>query len=144
MSILSKAFKPDNFESHKTPKLSYMNIWGLPSNFIVSESFLEWKSPDILVLCKINLDDTIDSGNFYVRPYLSLIQKDLGTHMHGLKVNVKEGLPFRTELISRKLCRFLLMFLTCFTSLSVLLLFPLMIIFFLFVNTFWFYFIQHR
>ena len=144
MSILSKAFKPDNFESHKTLKLSYMNIWGRPSNFIVSESFLEWKSPDILVLCKINLDDTIDSGNFYVRPYLSLIQKDSGTHMHGLKVNVKEGLPFRTELISRKLCRFLLMFLTCFTSLSVLLLFPLMIIFFLFVNTFWFYFIQHR
>ena len=144
MSILSKAFKPDNFESHKTPKLSYMNIWGSRSNFIVCESFLESKSPDNLVLCKINLDDTIDSGNFSVRPYLSLIQKDSGTLMHGLKVNMKEGLPFRTDFISRKLCRFLLMFLTCFTSLIALLLFPLMITFFLFVNIFWFYFIQHR
>ena len=35
-----------------------------------------------------------------------------------------------TEFISRKLCRFLLMFLTGFTSLSVWLLFPLSIIFF--------------
>ena len=30
-------------------------------------SFLESNSPDILALCKTNLDDSIDSGNFSVR-----------------------------------------------------------------------------
>ena len=47
---------------------------------------------------------------------------------------------FCTGLISRKLCRFLLMFLTSFTSLSVLLLFPLLITFVV-MHSFWFYFI---
>ena len=54
-----------------------------------------------------NLDDSIDSGNFSVRGYLPVIQKDSTTHMHGLAVYVKKGLPFCTGLISRKLCRFL-------------------------------------
>ena len=40
------------------------------------------------------------------------------------------------SLISRKLCRFLLMFLTGFTWLSILLLFPLSITFFIFVHGF--------
>ena len=40
----------------------------------------------------------MDSGNFSVRGYLSLIQKDSGTHMHGLAVYIKEGLPFPREL----------------------------------------------
>ena len=48
---------------------------------------------------------------------------------------------FCMGLISRKLCRFLLTFSTGFTSLSVLLLFPLSITFFSFVHGFWFYFI---
>ena len=30
------------------------------------KSFLESNSPDILALCEINLDDSIDSGNFSV------------------------------------------------------------------------------
>ena len=51
---------------------------------------------------------------------------------------------FCTGLISRKLCRFLLMFSTGFTLLSALLLFPLSITFFVFVHGFWFYFIQYR
>ena len=51
-------------------------------------------SPDILALCKTNLDDPTDSGNFSVRGYLSLIQKDSTTHVHGLTVYLKEGLPF--------------------------------------------------
>ena len=42
-------------------------------------------------------DGTIDSGNFSVRGYLPLIQKDSSTHMHGLAVYVKEGLPFAQE-----------------------------------------------
>ena len=62
------------------------------------ESFLESNSPDILALCETNLDDSIDSGYFSVRGYLPLILKDSGTHMHGLAVYVKEGLPFERDL----------------------------------------------
>ena len=100
MAILSKACKPDNSESHKSLKLSFANIWGLPSNFFDCESFLESDSPDILALCDTNLDDSIDSGNFSVRVYLPLIGKDFSTHMHGLAVCVKEGLPFSRDLSS--------------------------------------------
>ena len=120
MAILSKACKPDNFESHNSLKLSFTNIRGLRSNFVDCESFLELNSPDILALCETNLDDSIDSGNFSVRGYLPLIQKDSSTHMHGLAVYVKEGLPFARD----------------FTSLSVLLLFPLSITFFLVMHGF--------
>ena len=62
------------------------------------ESFLESNSPDILALCETNLDDSIDSGNFSVRGYLPLIQKDSSTHIHGLAVYVKERLPFARDL----------------------------------------------
>ena len=127
MAILSKACKPDNFELRNSLKLSFMNIRGLRLNFLDCESFLKSNSPDILPLCETNLDDSIDSGNFSVRGYLPLIRKDSSTHMHGLAVYVNGGLSFCTGLISRKLCRFLLMFSTCFTSLSVLLLFLLLI-----------------
>ena len=98
MAILSKACKPDNFESHNSLKLSFMNIRGLHSNFVDCESFLESNSPDIFALCETNLDDSIDSANFSVRGYLPLIQKDSSAHMHGLVVYVKEGLPFAQEL----------------------------------------------
>ena len=94
MAILSKACKPDNFESHNSLKLSFTNIRGLRSNFVDCESFLESNSPEILALCETNLDDSIDSGNFSVRDYLPLIQKHSSTHMHGLAVHVKGGLPF--------------------------------------------------
>ena len=50
------------------------------------------------LLCKTNVDDSIDSGNFSVRDYLPLIQKDSSTHMRGLAVYVKEGLPFAWDL----------------------------------------------
>ena len=43
------------------------------SNFVECESFLESNSPDVLALCEINLDDSIDSGNLSVRDYLPLI-----------------------------------------------------------------------
>ena len=46
-------------------------------------------------------------------------------------------------LVSRKLCRFFLMFSTSFTSLSILLLFPLLITFFVLMHSFWFCFTQH-
>ena len=86
--------KWDGFESHNSLKLSFINIWGLLSNFVQCESLLESNSPNILALCETNLDDSIDSANFSVRGYLPLIQKDSTTHMHGLAVYVKEGLPF--------------------------------------------------
>ena len=98
MAILSKACKPDNFESHNSLKLSFTNIRGLHSNFVDCKSFLESNSPDILVLCETNLDDSIDSGNFSVRDYLPLIRKDSSTHMHGLAVYITEGLPFAWHL----------------------------------------------
>ena len=98
MAILSKACKPDNIESHNSLKLSFTNIRGLRSNFVDCESFLESNSPDILALYETNLDDSIDSGNFSVRGYLPLIRKDSSTHMHGLAVYLKEGLPFAWDL----------------------------------------------
>ena len=134
MAILSKACKPDNFESHNSLKLSFTNTRGLRSNFVDRESFLELNAPDILALCETNLDDSIDSGNFSVRGYLPLIQKDSSTHMHGLAVYVTEGLPFARDLSLEN--RFLLMFSTCFTSLTVLLLFPLSITFFVIIHGF--------
>ena len=118
MAISSQASKPNNFESHKSLKLSFTNIQGLNSNFINCESFLELNSLDILALCGANLDDSIDSGNFPVRGYLPLIQKDSSTHMHSLAFYVKEGLPFARDLSLEK------------SSPSVLLLFPLPITFF--------------
>ena len=98
MTILSKACKPDSFELHNSLKLSFTNIRGLRSSFVDCKSFLELNSPDILALCEINLDDSIDYGNFSVRGYLPLIRKDSSTHMHGLTVYVKEGLPFARDL----------------------------------------------
>ena len=97
MAILSKACKPDNFELHNSLKLSFTNIWGLRSNFFDCGSFLVSNSPDILALCEANLDDSIDSGNFFMRGYLPLIRKDSGAHMHGLAAHVKEGLLFARD-----------------------------------------------
>ena len=45
-----------------------------------------------------HLDDSIDSGNFFVRGCLPLIRKDSSTHMHDLAVYLKEGLPFARDL----------------------------------------------
>ena len=102
MTILSKACKPDNFELHNSLKFRFTNIRGLRSNFADCESFLESNSPDILALCETNPDDSIDSGSFSVRGYLPIIRKDSGTHMHGLGVFVKEGLPFSRDLSLEK------------------------------------------
>ena len=95
---ISKACKPDNFESHNSLKLSFMNICGLHPNFVDCKSFLESNSADIVAVCETNLDDWIVSGNFSVRGYLSLIWKDSSTHMNSLAVYVKEGLPFEWDL----------------------------------------------
>ena len=88
----------DNFESHNSLKLSFRNIWGLRSNFVDCESFLESNSPNILALYETNLDDSIDLDNSSLRGYRPLIRKDSGTLMHGLAVYMKEGLPFARDL----------------------------------------------
>ena len=98
MAKLSKGHKQDNFESHNSLKLSFNNIWGIRWNFVEYETLFESNFPDILTLCQTNLDDSIDSGNFSVSIYLSLIWKDSVTHMHGLAVYVNEGLPFAGDL----------------------------------------------
>ena len=119
MAILSNGCKPDNCELHNSLKLSFTNIWGLRLNFVDCESFLESNSPDIVALCETNLDDSIDFGSFYVRGYLPLIQKDSTTHMHGLAVFVKEGLPFAQDLsLENYADSYLLYFTQCLTSFS--------------------------
>ena len=135
MAILSKVCKPDNFELHNSLKLSFTNIGGLRSDFVDCESFLEPNSPDIFHLRETKMDDSIDFGNFSVRGYLPLIRKDYASYAwsHSL---CERRTSFCTGLISRKLCRFLFMFLTDFTSLRVLLLFPLLITFFVFMHGF--------
>ena len=92
MAILSKACKPDNFESHNSLKLSFTNTRGLRLNFVDWESYLGSNSPDILALFKTVLDDSVNSGDFSERGYLRLILQDSSTHMHGLAVYVNEGL----------------------------------------------------
>ena len=79
-------------------KLSFLNIPGHRLNFVDCKSFLESNSTEILALCETNLDNSIHSGNLPVRGYLPLIWKDFSTHMHGLAVYVKEGLPLARDL----------------------------------------------
>ena len=90
MVILSKGCKPDSFESLNSRKPSFTNFWGLHSNFVEWESFLESNSSDILAHYETDLDDSIDFDNFSVRGYLPLVWKDSVTHMHGLANYVKE------------------------------------------------------
>ena len=53
---------------------------------------------DILALCETKLDDSIDSGNFFERGYIDLIQKDSVTHINGLALYLKKGYPFAKDL----------------------------------------------
>ena len=68
-----------------------------------------------------------------VTGYLPLIRKDSGTHIHGLAVYVKKGLPFAGDLPLENSADSYL-FSTGLTSLSLLLLFPLSVTFFNFVH----------
>ena len=78
------------------------------------------------------MDDSTDSGHFSLRDYLPLIRKDSVTHMHGL---AKEGLAF-VRCLSLENSADSFLFLTGFTSFGVLLLFPLSITFFVFMDGF--------
>ena len=85
--MLSKACKPNNFEFATF-------VW----IFLDCESFLESNSPDILAQYETNLDGSINSGNFTVRGYLPLTQKNSTTHRHGLTIYMKERLLFARDL----------------------------------------------
>ena len=99
-------------------KLSFKNIQGLRSNFVDCESFLESNSPDILALCETNLDDSIDSGN----ERLSSFNLKGFQYSYAWSCSLcNRRTSFCTGLISRKICRFLLMFSTGFTPLIVFL-----------------------
>ena len=71
-----------------------------------------------------------------MRGYLPLIRKDSGTHMHGLAVYAKEGLPFAWGVSLQNSADSYLCFRLALTSRIVLLLFPLWITFFVFVHSF--------
>ena len=88
----------------------------------------------MLVLCDTNQDDSIDSGNFSVRRCFPFIRKDSSTHMHDLAVYVREGLPFAQDL-SLENSEDYYLFLIGLTSLSVLLLLPVLITF-IFMHSF--------
>ena len=55
MAILSKASKPDKFESHNSLRLNFTNIRSLRSNFVDCESFIESRSRGIPALCGASL-----------------------------------------------------------------------------------------
>ena len=48
------------------------------------------------------MDDSSDLGNFSVRGYLPLIQKDSVTHIHDLADYMKEGFPFTQDVSLEK------------------------------------------
>ena len=82
----------------------------------------------------------IDSDNFSVRGYLTLVRKDSITHMHGLAVYLKERLSFAQDLSLENSADSYLCFWPPLLH-SALLLFPLLITFFVFMHGFWFFFI---
>ena len=119
VAILSKVCKPDNFDSRNSLSLSFTNIWDLRSNFVDSESFLGSfleNSPDILAL----LDKPGWPKWFwqFLCEGLSSFNSKGFYYLYALSCSLcEERTSFFTGLISTKLCRFLLMFSTSFTSL---------------------------
>ena len=75
----------------------------------------------------------IDCGNFSVKGYLPLVQKNSVTHVHGLAVYMKERLPFAEDLSLENSADSYLCFQLALLH-SVSFLFPLSITFFLLEN----------
>ena len=123
MAILSKGCKVDGFQSHGSLKLSFTSIQVLYLNFVECKFFLESNSPDILALCE-KLGWLNWFWQFLNEGFLPLHRKDFATHAWSCS-SCEGRTSFCTRLNSRKLCRFLCMFSNGFTSLNVLLLFPL-------------------
>ena len=132
MAILLNIPKPDNIESHNSLKLSFTNSGALHSSFpwikLPWPSCSVWGKPGWLNWFWQFLCDGLSSFNLKGFSY-----------SFGWYCSLCEGMTsFWTRLISRKLCGFKFMFLIRCTSLSVLLLFPLWITFFVFMHGFWY------
>ena len=134
-AVLSKVFKPDNFESLNSLKSSSTNIQGLHSNFMILKFS---NSPIILVLYETILDDSIGSSNCSVKGYLPLIWKGSVTNMHSHAVYVKEGLHFAWNLFSET-PRILTHAFKWHYFIWCLILFPLLITIFVSMQGFWCY-----
>ena len=102
MAILSKGCNPDNLEPLNSLKHSFTNIEVFVPIFLNVNLFLNQTLLKFL-LCGRQTWMTQLILAISLSGYLPLIQKDSITHMHGLAVYEKEGLPFFTGLISRKL-----------------------------------------
>ena len=113
------------------------NLRGLCSNFFECESFLESNSPNN----SCSLWDILGWLNWFWQFFcegLSSFGLEGFCYSYGCCCNFCEGRSsFCTGLIFRKLCGFLFMFLTGFTSFSVVLLLSLVITFFVFMHGFW-------
>ena len=119
MVILSKGCKPNNFEQHNSLKPNFTNIWGLPFNLCWMWIFLwvkfSWHSYSIWDKLEWHkwfwqfLNEWLSSFNLKGFYYSYTWSCSLCGRRNS----------FFTGLISRKLCGFLLMFSTDFTSLGV-------------------------
>ena len=134
-------YQKDNFEPHNSLKLSFTNIQHLPSDFCWMWIFpwikLSWHS--------CSLWDKLGWLNWFWQflwAGLSSFNPKRFYYSYVWSFSLCERrTSFCTDLISRKLCEFLLLFSTSFTSLSALLLLPLSITLFVVMQSFWFYFI---
>ena len=143
LAILWKGRKPEIFKSHNSLKLSFVNIWNLHSNFAFKFCWMRIFPWTKLSLHSSSMWDELGWLNWFWQFLKSFIPWINGfSYKYEWTSSLFEGRPFFCMgLIFRELCRFLLMFLIGFTSLSVILLFPLSITFFIFMHGFWFYFI---
>ena len=136
MAIVSKGCKPDNFELHNFLKHSFTNICGLCLNWmwIFLCIKLSWHSGSMWG--KLKWLNWFWQFLCYRLSFFNL--KGLYYSFVWSCSLCEERTSFGMGLISRNLCRFLLMFSTGFTSFSILLLFSLLITFFIFMHGFWF------
>ena len=76
MAKISKVHRPNKLHSHKSLKRSFTNIQINHLKFVGCELVLVPTFLNIFALCETNMEDLIDSRNFFVRAYLPLIQSN--------------------------------------------------------------------
>lgn len=74
MAKISKVHRSNKLHSNKSLKRSFTNIQINHPKFVDCELALVPNFLDIFALCETNMEDLIDSRNFFVRAYLPLIQ----------------------------------------------------------------------
>ena len=91
---ISKGCKAENCKSHNSLKPSFANIKSFVGILLNVNLSLNQTLLTFLLYVRQTYMIQIDSGNFSVKGNLPLNWKDSTTHMYGLAVHVKEGLPF--------------------------------------------------